>query len=213
MLVGWIRARKTPFQVWGPEGTHDMMSHLLEAFQFDINMRRDVDEMLSPEGISVVGTDIHQGEVFVMDGVKVTAFDVEHGPVKPSLGFRIDYAGRSVALSGDTCFSENLIEYVRGVDLLVHEVLAPQAFQAQSPHLSPSTFQQVMDHHVTPEQAGNVFSRVMPKLAVYSHIVPARGVDQEVIEGTRKTFSGEFAVGVDLMAIDVGEEVEIVRRN
>ena len=213
MLVGWIRARETPFQVWGPEGTHDMMSHLLEAFQFDIHMRRDVDEMLSPEGISVIGNDIQQGVAFQMDGVRVTAFDVEHGPVKPALGYRIDYAGRSVALSGDTCFSENLIEHARGVDLLVHEVLAPEAFQAQSPHLSPPLIQRVMDHHVTPEQAGEVFSRVMPKLAVYSHIVPAHGVDQEIIEGTRKTYSGEFAVGVDLMAIEVGDEVEIVRRD
>lgn len=210
MLIGWLRARKTPFQVWGPEGTQDMMSHLVEAFQFDIHMRRDVDEKLSPEGIAVIGTDVQGGVAFEMDGVKVTAFDVEHGPVKPSLGYRIDCAGRSVALSGDTCFSENLIEHARGVDLLVHEVLAPSAFQAQIVHLSPSQLQKVMDHHVTPEQAGEVFSRVKPKLAVYSHVVPARGVDKEVIEGTRKTYSGEFVVGADLMVIDVGEQVEIV---
>lgn len=212
MLTGWLRARKTPFQVWGPEGTRDMMSHLVDAFQFDIHTRRE-DERLSREGITVIGTDIQQGVMIEIDGVKVTTFEVEHGPVKPSFGYRIDYAGRSIALSGDTRFSQNLIEHARGVDLLVHEVLAPRAFGAQIAHLSPAQMQRVMDYHVTPEQAGEVFSRVKPKLAVYSHIVPGHEVDQEVIQGTRKTYSGEIAVGEDLMVIDVGEEVEIVRRH
>ena len=137
MLIGWIRGRKAPFQVWGPEGARDMMSHLVDAFRFDVHMRRDVDEMLSPEGIVVVGTDVHEGVVFEEDGVKVTAFDVEHGPVRPALGYRIDYAGRSVALSGDTCFSQSLIQRARGVDLLVHEVLAPIVFKLRAPICRP----------------------------------------------------------------------------
>jgi hypothetical protein len=37
--------------------------------------------------------------------VKITALEVDHTPVKPAFGFRIDYSGRSVVLSGDTrCF-------------------------------------------------------------------------------------------------------------
>ena len=63
--------------------------------------------------------------MFERGGVKVTAFQVDDAPVRPALGFRIDYGGRSVVLSGDTRVSEELIRYAQGVDLLVHEVFVP----------------------------------------------------------------------------------------
>src|SRR5882724_8123786 len=59
-LTGWIRGRKTPMQVWGPAGTTQMMSHLEEAFSFDIHMRRDVDGKLPAQVVIVVAKDIEQ---------------------------------------------------------------------------------------------------------------------------------------------------------
>jgi ribonuclease Z len=61
--------------------------------------------------------------------VKITAFEVDHAPIKPAFGYRIDHAGRSVVLSGDTRVSDNLIRYAQGVDVLVHEVASPETFQ------------------------------------------------------------------------------------
>src|SRR5258708_36580856 len=52
-LTGWARGRKAPFQVWGPAGTRDMMSHLEEAFQFDIRIRQE-DDKLPPQGVAVI---------------------------------------------------------------------------------------------------------------------------------------------------------------
>jgi ribonuclease Z len=49
---------------------------------------------------------------------------VDHTPVKPAFGYRIDYSGRSVVLSADTRTFENLIEHAQSVDLLIHEVFA-----------------------------------------------------------------------------------------
>ena len=97
------------------------MDHIQQAFVFDIHMRRDVDEKFPAAGIQVVSHDVTQGVVFDEHGVKVTAFVVDHGPVRPALGYRIDYRGRSVALSGDTRVSENLIQFAKGVDVLIHE--------------------------------------------------------------------------------------------
>lgn len=65
-------------------------------------------------------SNVDEGVVYEKDGVKITAFEVDHKPTKPAFGYRIDYGGRSVVLSGDTGFSENLIQYAQGVDLLVH---------------------------------------------------------------------------------------------
>ncbi len=92
-----------------------MMEHMQQAFAFDIHVRRDVDERLPGDGIKVASHDIKQGVVFDEQGVKVTAFLVDHGPVAPAFGYRVDYGGHSVALSGDTRVSGNLIQFARGV--------------------------------------------------------------------------------------------------
>jgi ribonuclease Z len=206
-LTGWIFDRKEPFYVWGPTGTRSMMSHLEKAYAFDIHIRRDVDEKIPGRGVIVVARDIRQGVVFDSNGVKITAFDVDHGPVKPALGYRIDCGGHSVVLSGDTRPSENLIRFAKGTDLLVHEVYYVDEETLRS---SPEE-RIIMRHHTTPEQAGEVFSRVQPKLALYSHIGRRDVADAKLIELTHKTYSGPLEVGEDLMTIEVGEKIEVRR--
>ena len=63
-LTGWLRGRTIPFRVWGPEGTREMMSHLEQAYQFDIHIRRDVDEKMPARGAVVIAKDIEQGVVY-----------------------------------------------------------------------------------------------------------------------------------------------------
>src|SRR5204863_5304433 len=89
------------------------------------------------------------------------AFKVSHGDLN-AFGFRVDYQGHAVLLSGDTRPSENLVLHARGVDVMIHEVgmFAPT---------SETGRQTVALLHSTPEQAGEEFSQVAPKLAVYSH--------------------------------------------
>jgi len=206
-LTGWLRGRKLPLRVWGSAGTSEMMSHLEQAYQFDIHIRRDVDEKLPAPGIVVAAKDVEQGVVYENEGIKVTAFTVDHGPVKPALGYRIDFGGHSVVLSGDTRFSENLIRVSKGTDLLIHEVIDPGAFRSTNPSVGPERVQNVIAHHTTPEQAGEVFAQAKPRLAVYSHIVP--GDTTDLVPLTRKTYSGPLEVGADLMSIEVGEKVVV----
>ena len=201
-------ARQQRFEVWGPAGTTDMMDHIRKAFAFDIHIRRDVDEKFSPEGIALSSHDVREGKVFDQAGVTVTAFFVEHGPVKPALGYRIDYGGHSVALSGDTRLSENLIRHAQGVDLLIHETMDGDAFRANPGNRTREQVESIIAHHTTPQEAGEVFNRVKPRLAVYSHI---SGREADLIAGTRKTYAGAVEVGEDLMTIDIGDRVEIRR--
>jgi ribonuclease Z len=208
-LTGWIMGRNAPLRIWGPAGTRQMMSHLQQAYEFDIHTRRDVDEKLPADGAIVVAKDIDQGVVYQNGDLKVTAFAVDHGPVKPAFGYRIDFAGHSAVLSGDTRYSENLIRFSQGTDVLIHEVLDPEAYATADQLFSAEQKQKVIAHHTTPEQAGSIFNQVKPKLAVYSHIVPVEVPD--VVAHTRKTYSGPLEVGEDLMSFEIGEKVEVRR--
>jgi len=69
----------------------------------------------------------------------------------------------------------------------------------------------VIAHHTTAEEAGTVFTKVSPKLAVYSHIVPPHVPD--LVAHTRKTYSGRLEVGEDLMTIEIGDQVTVSRAN
>jgi ribonuclease Z len=208
-LTGWLMGRTAPLRVWGPAGTASMMSHLQQAYEFDIHIRRDVDEKLPAQGAVVIAKDIDEGVVYQNSDLKVTAFAVDHGPVKPAFGYRIDFAGHSVVLSGDTRYSENLIKFSHGADLLIHEVLDPEAYAAADQIFSEEQKQKVIAHHTTPEQAGSIFTQVKPKLAVYSHIVPLNA--PELVAHTRRTYSGPLVVGEDLMSFDIGEKLEVHR--
>ena len=209
-LTGWVMGRHVPLRVWGPAGTIEMMDHLQKAYAFDVHIRRDVDEQLPADGAKIEAHDIGQGVAYDQDGVKITAFTVDHGVVKPAFGYRVDYAGHSVVLSGDTRFSENLIQFAQGTDVLVHEVLDLGAYFGADQVYTPAQKQKVVEHHTTAEQAGEIFARVKPRLAVFSHIVPPDAPN--AVAQARKHYSGQVEMGEDLMAIDIGARVEVHRR-
>ena len=199
--------RTESFRVWGPEGTAAMMANLERAYEADIRIRQP------KQGFGIEATDFTEGVVYAENGVRVTAFNVEHGDMN-AFGFRIDYRGRSVALSGDTRPSANFVRYARGVDVVVHEVGTARQELLEK---SAAARQLVTTLHTSPEQAGEEFSRTAPKLAVYSHFtllsnetVPEPTVD-ELISRTRATYQGPLEVGEDLMAISIGESVTVRR--
>jgi ribonuclease Z len=215
-LTGWLETnyaqRKGPFVVYGPVGTQGMMDGLVKAYDWDIQARI-ADQDLKPANIRAVVSEFKPGVIYDQGGVKVTAIEVDHGELlKPAFGFRVDYDGRSVTISGDTRFSENLIDKGMGTDLLIHQVAAVQEALLASP-----VFKVILSHHTRPEEAGTVFNRVKPKLAVYYHFVllgtPAipAVTEKQVLEMTRKTYSGPLLIGEDLMAfrIEKGQVVQI----
>jgi len=192
--------RTGPFRVWGPEGTTAMMANLQKAYQADIQIRQP------KEGVDIEAKDITEGIVFEEHGVRVTAFKVNHGDID-AFGFRVDYQGHSVLLSGDTGPSNNLVAHAKNVDVVVHEVgmFAPG---------SDAGSQTVARLHSTPEQAGEEFSKIRPKLAVYSHYSlfgTPEPTMEELISRTRKTYQGLLEIGEDLMAISIGDSIAIQR--
>jgi ribonuclease Z len=212
-LTGWIGApygeRKTPFVIYGPKGTQDMMQHLYAAFSEDRRMRH-ADEHETLESAQVIAHDIEPGVVYQNDGVKVTAFPVLHGElIKPSYGYKIEYKDHKVVLSGDTKYAKTVEQEGTGADLLIHEVATLGGDSNKIVAANP-IYQSILDHHITPEQAGTLFTHAHPRLAVYSHIVlPSNSLADpsgEIIRQTRTTYSGPLVVGEDMMRFRVGEE-------
>jgi len=207
LLTGWSAGRRAvPLAVWGPAGTRAMMEHLQQAFDFDIHTRRDVDEHFPAAGITVVSHDIlTDSVVFAEKGLTVTAFLVDHGVVRPAFGYRVDYRGRSVVLSGDTRVSENLIRHARGVDVLIHEAIDAEALRRRVDRPSEATIAAIVAHHTTAEQAGMVFRRVAPRLAVYSHAPNTA----RVLAQTRTTYTGPLQGAEELLTIRIGAGIEV----
>jgi len=217
-LTGWLSApygrRTAPFRVIGPIGAKSLMSNLEKAYALDVKIRIE-DEKLPPEGIATLVEEFDKdGTVYEKNGVRVIAFAVEHGAaIKPAVGYRVEYKGRAVTISGDTRYEPNVVKYGAGTDLLIHEVGAarPELMAASVP------VQRIIAHHTTPREAGMVFSLTKPKMAVYSHIVllssekiPEPTLD-EVVTETRQTYAGPLTIGEDLMSFEIGDTVAVQR--
>lgn len=218
MISPWAsEGRQIPMEVWGPTGTQSMMQGFQDALSFDIRVRRDIDERFPAEGIRVIAKDIEEGTVYESNGVKVTAFLVDHGPVKPAFGYRIDFDGRSVAISGDTVPCANLVKFSAGVDLLIHEVgrwkqdpklFGPPDELLPNSRLTRGQMRTIADHHTDPVEAGTVLAEVKPRQAIFSHY---NGDPKAALPLVRQHYDGAVEFGEDLMVIDVGAEVTIER--
>jgi ribonuclease Z len=195
--------RKVAMNLIGPKGTGTLAAGLRQAFAADLKIRCACD------GTPLSGTDLNvtefqaDGVVYEADGAVVTAFTVDHGheAIRPAVGFRIDYKGRSAVLSGDTRYCETLIRAARGTDILVHEIMMAPDRALKVPGSRVPT---VLKYHTSPEAAGRVFSQVMPKLAAYTHLIlPGGGgspplTPENLIEATRATYGGPVVAGEDL---------------
>jgi ribonuclease Z len=216
-LTGWLAPhfgqRRAPMRVIGPVGAKTLIAKLAEAYAADIKIRLE-DEKLPPQGIATTVDEFDRdGVVYEANGVKVVAFEVDHGDaIKPAYGYRFEYGGRSAVISGDTRYNQNVVKYGRGADLLIHEVA-----MARPELLSEPYIQRILAHHTTPREAGMIFSQTKPKLAAYTHVVfladgriPA-STSNDLIAETRRTYDGPLEVGEDLMQFEIGEHIRVLR--
>lgn len=213
-LTGFMYGRRTPLTVFGPEGTEDMCSHLEAAFKWDKEMRALVGVNMT--GSNIVAHDVHPGVIFEQDGLKITAFEVEHMPINietgdrlpfwgQTLGYRVDYKGRSVVFSGDTRSTpkSELLIYGQNADVLVHEVQVPSPGNSEEARLANIS----LSVHTTPKQAGYVFDHTKPRLAVYSHIIPPQTTAEDLQRETAPYYSGALLTAEDFMTLTIGDEI------
>ena len=226
-------AHDTKLPVYGPAGVEEVVAG------FDGAYRQDAGYRVAHHGAATVppsgaGMTAHPfappapGEVpvvFDANGLRVTAFAVDHDPVHPAVGYRFEYGGRSLVVSGDTAKSANLEAQAKGADLLVHEALAPQlvkrlhdaAVAAGRANIAKIT-NDILDYHTAPVEAAEIAQAAGAKHLLFYHVVPPLplpGLDRVFLEGVSDAFAGGVTLGRDGTLISLprgGSAVEVSKR-
>lgn len=203
-LNGWTQGRNVPLQIWGPEGTSEMLEGLREAYSADLSYRNAGPGKPVPPALEnhVTSFTDEGGVVFDSGGVKVTAFRVNHAHI-PAYGFRVDHAGKSVVISGDTSATPNLAAYGAGADVVLLEVVSPAMSGALEAAYPPKMIEMILRLHLTPEQAGEVFTDISPALGVYYHTVTGCASDAGLLAATGRVYPGRVEVSRDLMQVRI----------
>lgn len=202
LLSGWEFRRSDPLQVWGPPGIAAHLDHLAQAYRVDIQQRKNYSR-LSSTGITYQAHEISDGIIYAQNGLTVTAFSVDHRPLQYAFGFLIEYAGRSVVISGDTRYSSAVLKHATGADLLIHEIAAASAsLLTANPRL-----QNILNYHTSPEDLAVILAAARPRLAVLTHQIVFGLSTEELLRRVSRGHEIQVRAGHDLMAFDIGETI------
>ena len=225
--VGGTHAK--PLPVIGPEGLESVLSGFERAYELDRGYRiAHHGEGVAPPGgfgfeprafaSPAAGSDL---VVWDEGGVKITAFRVEHDPVEPAVGYRFDYAGRSVVLSGDTKQSSEVERVATGTDLLLHEALAVHLVEIISEAAAEAGMtarekitRDIVDYHTTPVEAAQTAQAAGVGHLLFYHIVPpliVPGMEAAFVDGVDDAYAGDFTLGTDGTRISLPAGSETIR--
>ncbi|MGH3519488.1 MAG: MBL fold metallo-hydrolase [Haloechinothrix sp.] len=203
MLLGWS-GLTPPVRVYGPPPLGAMVKQLFDAHRYDIDLRvedegrRPLDDLVEVEEITSGGV-VYRDEL-----VTVTGTLVDHPPVSPAFGFRIDSADRAIVISGDTRPCDNLIALARGADVLVHETMhVPGLDRLLAKHNGTRVREHLLASHTRSDEVGEVAERAGVPLLVLSHLTPSDGsVDDDTwLREAKKRYRGRVIVGTDLREV------------
>jgi ribonuclease Z len=177
-LNSWVAGRPRPLAVFGPLGVAEVVDGLDAAYRLDSTYRvAHHGEELMPPDLGVMQTNLMEaGTVLDLGDLSVTSFEVNHDPVRPAVGYRFDYRGRSVVISGDAIITPGLIDAATGADLLLQDALSLPIIkaleQASAGSRMEKIFSDIQDYHA---HAGDLSALVeqsgVRQLALY-HLVP-----------------------------------------
>ena len=222
LLQAWIGgSRGTPLPVSGPAGTDQVVAGLRQAYTLDSGYRvaHHGAEFARPGGFGGTAQiiDLPEGQaskvVYDQGGVKITAIRVIHDPIKPAFGYRLDYKGRSVAISGDTVYAPDFVQAAKGADVMFHEALNPtmvRALQAQLAKRGRTDSAKIMGdipgYHASPEDAARAAKAAGAKALVLYHMVPAppaKLIERLFVGDAPKIYSGDLRLAHDGMIISL----------
>jgi ribonuclease Z len=218
MLKRWAGgSKKMPLEVFGPKGVETVVNGFNQAYSLDDEYRilHHGPETVPPTGAGGLARpfDFPAGkeEVIIIEenGLKVTAFLVDHGPVKPAVGYRFDYKGRSVVISGDTSPSRILSHQAGNVDLLVHEALQRQMVQIlqkvsqKSGRINTAkVVGDIQNYHTSPEEAAKIAKEAGVRHLLLTHLIPPLPVSDlksAFLGDAKKIYHGPITIGEDGM--------------
>ena len=221
LMQSWAAGRNHKLDVYGPPGVEQVVAGFEQAYSLDTGYRvaHHGAEWMPRSAAGAIAQPIRLKSnesaalVFERNGLKVTAFKVEHDPAIPAYGYRFEYRGRVVVVSGDTARSDNLARHAAGADLLIHDVIAKNLLQ-----MAASNFDQVgnkrrakmsrdiMTYHTSPLEAAAIAASAKVETLVFTHMVPppnSAQIEQAFTRGVSDIFKRKVVLGTDGMRFDL----------
>ena len=189
-----------PLRIVGPPGTSTVVDGLLASLAPDISYRLAHHDDLTWDPAVEVAEHL-EGVVFDEGGVRVVAAPTDHRPVHPSVGYRVEHDGASVAIAGDTVPCAGLDSLCDGADALVHTVIREDLVR----QIPVARLQDILDYHSSVEQAAQTAARGGVGTLVLTHYVPPMqpGTEEEWRSLAAAHFGGRIELGDDLHRVEV----------
>ncbi|MBI4766523.1 MAG: MBL fold metallo-hydrolase [Deltaproteobacteria bacterium] len=216
MLKRWSGgSKKNPLDVFGPTGVETVVKGFNQVYSLDTQYRilHHGPETVPPAGAGGLARsfDFREGKdevvIIAEEGLKITAFKVDHAPVKPAVGYRFDYKGRSVVISGDTVSTPSLFKQARGADLLVMEALQPamvRILREVGEKIGRTNISKIagdiLNYHASPEDAAKIAARAGARHLLLTHILPPLPVSElkpAFMGEAKKYYKGPITIGED----------------
>jgi ribonuclease Z len=216
MLQRWAGgAAQAPLPIHGPTGVDEVVGGFVQAYRLDEGYRvaHHGPKVVPPSGFG--GTPLAfavtpaSADVVLIDepDLKVAAFPVDHGPVRPAVGYRFAYKGRTVVISGDTGPSPRIAAEAKGADVLVHEGIAPNLVAIQRQEAIEDgrenvahILHDILSYHTTPEQAAQIAQRAGVRVLLLTHVIPplpSAALNGPFLARAPQIFRGRIIVGRD----------------
>ena len=205
-LNSWVAGRPEPLQIIGPTGVERIVDGFNMAYELDRGYRvaHHGAELLNPELGTLQSKTIAEGVIVDQDGLRITAFEVSHPPIEPAFGYRLDYGGRSVVISGDSLVTDKIVEISNGADVVLHDAMSLQLVRGAAGMARTTgntrlatVLKDIQDYHATTDDLNRLSSEAeIGQLALY-HLVPAprnamalRAFSNDIPEGALLTEDG-----------------------
>ncbi|MCC6925771.1 MBL fold metallo-hydrolase [Novosphingobium sp.] len=222
LLQAWIAgSRGAPLPVYGPEGTDKVVAGFNAAYALDQGYRvaHHGPKVANPAGaggaaqVIALPDGVDSQVVWDQQGVKITVIRVNHAPISPAFGYRVDYKGRSLSISGDTVYSPAFVTASKGVDLMFHEALNKQMIAAMGKKLgergqanTAQIMTDIQNYHASPEDAARSAKEAGVQALVLYHLVPpvpATLIEPLFLGNAPKQFGGTLKLGHDGMIVSL----------
>ncbi len=221
-LQRWVNGLdKKPLTIYGPSGVEQVVRGFNDAYAQDdvYRITHHGAETLIAEGNGAEAFSFTQPEpgelkkVLAKERLTISALKVDHQPVDPAVGYRFDYKGRSLVISGDTSKSKNLEQLSQNVDLLLHDSLNPElvdnltkAARKMGNKVIEKISIDILDYHASPVEAAEIARDANIKHLVFTHVVPPLPfppMEKVFVKGVDEVYSGGVTVGRDGMLISL----------
>ncbi len=216
-FMSWAQGRTKDLDVYGPEGIDGIIEGLKEVYALDKEYRiaHHGEDVMLPGSSSMIShtiefTDPDEAVLFFdRSGLKAYAFLVDHFPVVPAVGYRFEYKGNVVVITGDTKKTNTLAKHAKGADILISEglsmrligLLSETLAEVDQPRLA-SIMKDVLDYHIDPVEAAEVAQEAGAETLVFNHIIPPLPnwlIGSMFLKGVDDVYDGKVILGEDGM--------------